>query len=161
MIIELSQMSKTDTAEAAKPSHKILVGYIPEKELVSGNGGNFTVSFTNLGEAKFEGRIDSIRFEFREADVTSSLPRDRMPSLPPISPNETVKVALSIYMPCSGNGWILTKVVANDGQPVDHFQNVNYSTGEEGRNNIYVMRFEDKQIIELMNKIVILLGKRV
>ena len=139
--------------------HKLLLTYDVKGDLVRGE--QFTVSLTikNIGDIVFGGgKIASYRLEVERLVQTVLI--DKLPKVPALLPFASTEVTHTFNLSAEGHGWLVAVIQADDGQPVEHYQNPNFSTGGEWRNSIYITRREDAQIISLLQRIVELLSKR-
>jgi len=52
-----------------------------------------------------------------------------------------------------GLSWVYIDIKSNDGEKIQFFQNINADIMSPWRNAFYVMKKEDKQILELLSEI--------
>ena len=151
-------MQPQSQAPAIPHSHKLLITYKVSGELVRAEGIDLILIVKNMGDVAFTGgRFSSIRLEF--SAVTSSVSESDLQEIPVLEPQAEAESTYRLFLPVDGFGWVVAQVKADDGQPVEHYQNQSFATGQEWRNSIYVERREERHIISLLEKIATLLER--
>ncbi len=141
--------------------HKLLIVTKGPLEIVRRAPFQLSVSVKNLGDVDFGGG-KIVRVHIDQPPNLTGTPSPEQIIVPPLKPQESSPEILlpEIVCPMEGFAWFYARIEANDSQPVEHYQSIRFSTGEDWRYPVYISSRESARIIALLERVLAVLEKK-
>jgi hypothetical protein len=146
--------------ENKKTPYRLLIEYTLKPDTpTSTEPFEVRLKLTNIGDAVFPGG-ELTRFAIRTTEIVHSASKSALQKISPIKPNESVELKPHAFLAqTDGVCWIEVELIANDGGPVELFQNPELNMGKSWTNVFRIKNKETEVIISLLKEITKLLGK--
>lgn len=143
--------------------HKLVISYQYTGKLERDENIEVRLLVQNIGETDFGGGlVTNIHLELPRINniVTKQL------ALGPISKGQSISMeeSFSLSPHDEGVGWLVAKITASDGQPVEHYQKLKsdtYLMGDEWKSPMFIENPRTIEMISLLKDIANLLRKKV